>query len=96
MSWGLIVNDMFLPRVCVDDLEDRLKETNEFIKHIREKLLILAATSPRDINEDGHFKLWEDHVHIEINTLLDELEDVVYRRSLMLHAIENPSSTTEY
>lgn len=73
------------------DLKDKKEEVELTVSRCREKLMMLAASSPRTINdEEGNPMDWIDHVQFEINQILDELQDAFFEQRLIDIALEFP------
>jgi len=96
MAWGLIIDGMYLARVHLDELEEELKQVESNIKYCRERLLMYAAASPRDIVVKDNIESWDDRIYYEINAILDDYAEQCYRRILIIEAMENPSAVSEY
>ena len=75
-----------------------LEDAEDSIKSAKERLLILAASTPRTINEsgEGDYKIdWNDHIRTEVNDIMEDLEEQIVRRYLARQCIESPENVTE-
>ena len=78
MSWGTtyILYD-YLNRCSMRDIDD-IERDEDTVKYCWNKLLALAAMSPRDVrSEEGGRIDWADYVLSEIKTLREDLEEAM-------------------
>lgn len=94
MSWGLIVKDVFVRNVSKDYIDDNIRECENFISRCKEKLLMLASSTPHPILEDGENINWIDYVHSEINEMWGFLLEMAYKKNIL--EIAKESETEEY
>ncbi len=97
MGWGTTFSpEIYLSKVTFDskwEIEDYIKDKETSINFIRNKLLIFAASSPKDICPDE----WKDdivsYLTNELRDLLDLLEELTIEKAkinlLLNHVIEN-------
>jgi len=103
MGWGLVINEIYLSRVTRNELDERIEDEKDTIQDLRDRLMILAAATPRDIKilegPPGGFgsslETWEDHVKREINGILKDLADANWQLRLMEIAKDNPEDVVE-
>ena len=94
MSWGLIIKDVYLPRIHKTELPSRIEELEDLTKYFRDKLLALAVATPRQIKDiDGNPIEWEDHVITEINDMWEELEETIKIKHLCYIALSDLENT---
>ena len=75
MSWGMIIKNVFVSRRTKDRIESDIIELKDNIEYYRQKLLILASSSPIDITSGSDTIPWCDYVLTEVNELVDSLID---------------------
>lgn len=76
MSWGTtyILHD-YMSRVSMSDVDDREMD-EDVARRCWDKILALAAMSPRDVvTEDGVRLGWADYILHELRQLREDLED---------------------
>jgi hypothetical protein len=98
MGWGLILKQVYFNRVVKGDLPSVLDDADYIIKSARERIIILAASTPRAIEHSGdeNFKTdWNEHIRTEVDSIMDDLEEQIIRRYLARQCIENPEDVTE-
>lgn len=89
MGWGIIINNVYLNKVTKNELPGVIEECELDIRNIREKIMILAASTPRQVEEID----WTDYIHREITDLMSEYEDTCIKLHLARIALENPQDT---
>lgn len=90
MGWGLIINNVYLNKVTKEQLPELKEECKEDILKIKERLMILAASSPRMVEEMD----WTDYVQREVSNLVEELSELVVKQHLSEIALDNPEDVT--
>ena len=97
MGWGINIKNVELRRVTKDNLRDQLEEREETIRHIREKILMLVASSPDTVpDSEGHPITWVEWIHGEVNSELSEYETAVWERNLIQCAIDFPEDVESF
>ena len=95
MGWGLIIKQVCFNKVHRSELPDIVEDADYSIGQARDKLLLMAASTPRPVEtEEGRID-WNDHVHAEVADILDGLEEDIIRRYLAKLCINNPDDVTE-
>lgn len=97
MGWGLIIKDVYFNKVTKNDLPDVLEDADESIKTARERILILAASTPRSVasGEENYNIDWNEHIRTEVDDIMEDLEDQIIRRYLARQCMDSPESVTE-
>ncbi len=73
MGWGITAK-VYLSRITEDELRDR--RYGGLIEHSKERLLMLAAATPRTVlHDDGVPINWEEYIHSEISDIMETLQD---------------------
>jgi len=73
------------------DLPDKLSNLEMLITMCKERLMMLGANSPRDVTDSENTQMeWNEHVQFEVNSIMDDLEEYIYERTLTKIAIGNP------
>lgn len=79
-----------------DSIKDKLNSLNALIATCREKLMMLAASNPRQVEDEDDNKIdWVDHVQFEINSIMNDLDEYLYERHLLEIADEYPGMVEE-
>jgi len=86
MADGTLLNDLFVPRLHKSNAEHTVDENADMLAFYRDRLLILAASTPVRIDDEA----WADYVHREVPTLIDELRDCAIREYLAQYVMDNP------
>jgi len=102
MGTALIIEgvDLYIPDVTIEGLEVEKSKLEKEFERIKEQLLILAATSPRDITTNifpptetsfGGTTVvqWEDYIQEKVGELLDEYYAAVVSNYVVNVAEEN-------
>lgn len=95
MSWGLIINNVYLNRVATGELPDVIEASRACHEDVVRRLIALAASPPHTVEEDGEKIEWHDYVRREITLLLDEHEEQAIKGFLARTAKANPDDVTE-
>jgi len=96
MEWGLTFKDVYLSRVHLAEVDCELEDVTRDINTIKDTLLVLAASTPRDVkDEEGVIEAWEEKIVREVNYALEELSDLMVKRYLLRLAQECPESVDE-
>lgn len=96
MSWGLIIKDVYLPRIHKTELSSRIEELEDLTKYFRDKLLALAVATPRQIKDaEGNPIEWENHIIFEINNMWEELEETIKTKYLCYIALNDLDNVEE-
>lgn len=92
--------DIIIKEVKLDagmnGLQNNLNTLNIMIASGREKLMMLAASTPRDVKDvEGTLLDWNEYAQGEISELMDSLSDYFYEKRLTEIAIDNPDMVEE-
>ena len=100
MSWGTNYKyEGVISRVGINELEQKLEETQTLLNGIREEMIALMAMSPPangmvededggKILEDGGKILWPQYVVRRLNCLWEELEELMCCSVRLQQALE--------
>ncbi len=66
------------------------EECEDMLKRYRERLLILASSTPTQIDEGDGPTPWIDFIQSEFNTIWEEMFDESHRLFLANYILENP------
>ncbi|MCK9273445.1 hypothetical protein M0P65_07960 [Candidatus Gracilibacteria bacterium] len=96
MSWGLILNGLYLNKTKKSDLDSELEGTNSIIKLLENKLVALVAYTTPTYYEDNSTN-WPlpEYAALKVPEILEELSELYEKRMLIKFAIENPKEITE-
>ena len=87
MSWGIIIKDVEVYRVCKDKINLHIEELEEESRQIREDILCKVCQTPRTyFDESGCVRHTEDDWKHDVKCMLDELIEAEYRLTLLTHA----------
>lgn len=96
MGTQLVIKEVVLNDVSKDGLAYKLEGLDMTICSCREKLMMLAASTPRPIPDcEGNPIDWVDHVQAEINRTLQEIEDAFVRKHLVMVALGDLNAVEE-
>ena len=95
MSWGTNYKyEGVISRVGINELEQKLEETQTLLNGIREEMIALMAMSPPANgmveDEDGGKVLWPQYVVRRLNCLWEELEELMCCSVRLQQALEVP------
>jgi hypothetical protein len=86
---------MYLSRVRISELPDKLKENLEQIDFIKNELIALASnTSDKYFDGESYVSI-VDHARFTIPKLLEELNDLFIENALIRQAIDEPDKATD-
>ena len=93
MSWGTNYKyEGVISRVGINELEQKLEETQTLLNGIREEMIVLMAMSPPANgvveDEDGGKVLWPQYVVRRLNCLWEELEELMCCSVRLQQALE--------
>jgi hypothetical protein len=92
----ILVKTLYLNDTSKADLEDVISDAKEAIQRSREKLMMLAASTPRQMTDvEGNPFDWVDHVQMEVKQEMDYLEENIWRHRLAEYAMANPDNTED-
>ncbi len=92
MSWGTTVQ-VYLSRITPDEMESKIEDADHLIRWARDKLLMLAAATPRSVPDiEGNPTTWEEYIHGEIGEIMDILEEDIPARFVCQQAVEWPGA----
>lgn len=92
MSWGIEVQRVRVLRVSKSEMAGHVLEAEAGMQRIREKLIALAATAPRDEPEG---QTWEDRVVNEVPELLEEFASLASSTYVIRQGLENPDEVSD-
>lgn len=96
MGLQLLLKDVILIDVSKLELPDKADELDQEIQQYRDRLMILAGSTPRDdVDEDGNVISWLDHIQYEVSQALEGLREAYVTRHLVGVAINNPEDVEE-
>jgi len=98
MGYGLIINNVYLNRVTKNELDGHIAKCDSIIKLYRDKLLMLAAATPRSVqsDEDPNITLnWEDHIRMAVDETIEEIERCAIEAHLAHIAKAFPENVVE-
>ena len=86
---GLFLKDVFIPGVKKETIEHEIEQILTFISFDRDKLIALAASSPRQMKDvEGNLIDWIDYACFEVKEILSSLEDS-YSELTYLNLVKN-------
>ena len=90
MGWGMRIKNVFVSRTRKADIEFKMEEHDAIIKYTEDRLRILAAMTPRDMeDEEGNKIYWLDYVLHETNEAFTELAEAHGELKLLTVAMNN-------
>jgi len=92
MGWGITIKDVCLNRVRINELEDKLEQNEDTLQRIKEEIIALSSSSPRQM-EEGF--TWEEYVVVKINDLYNNLIELSNESYLMKIALDNLENLIE-
>jgi hypothetical protein len=90
MSSATTLNNIVACRLHKHNARDEIDSAERTIRYCRDKLLVLAASTPRDIDEGSGPVAWHDYVVHEVDSLLETIQDDTVRCFMARHIVENP------
>lgn len=92
MSESITIRNYEVRHVTKDTIEESLEDCEETMARVREELLVLAATTPRDVRSDydGELVDWHWHLPMKIRELLEEYGDAAAKASALNQAMAWP------
>ena len=83
------LKDVFIPGVKKETIEHEIEQILTFISFDRDKLIALAASSPRQMKDvEGNLIDWIDYACFEVKEILSSLEDS-YSELTYLNLVKN-------
>jgi len=80
----------------VEGIRGRLESADRAVASCRERLMMLAAATPRTVEDvEGNPMEWDEHAQFQVNQILEELAEALWERRLAEIAIENPEDVEE-
>ena len=72
---GLFLKDVFIPGVKKETIEHEIEQILTFISFDRDKLIALAASSPRQMKDvEGNLIDWIDYACFEVKEILSKMQ----------------------
>lgn len=95
MGWGTEFKaDIYLSRMSFENkyiLEDKIKETEEYINNLKTKLSLYAVSSPKDIVDPE----WTDDVITWVKNQMDEILEELIVETIVLYKLNLFKETVE-
>ena len=96
MSLKLIIDGVILIGVHKDELANEAEELDARIASCRETLMMLAASSPRSVNDvEGNPIDWVDYIQSEVNQVFEDLQEAMVNKHLVMVAMEDLDAVKE-
>jgi len=92
MSWGLQFKaEIFIPRVRKTDVENKIKENEEYIGFLEKEMLMLSISNPRDIASKENIESGEivHEIHVRVEELFYNYKETLQETQLLYIALEN-------
>ena len=90
MAWGITIKNVFIPRVKKEEIESLIEINEANISVNKERLLILASSTPRDVKlNSGEYVTWEYYVLEEVNKIVEEITSKAKELELLYVARNN-------
>lgn len=80
MGWGTILKEVYVSRVSPNEVEIRMEEEESLITMYRDDLMMLAAATPREVNDGDSVEPWEDYASRRVGEAIDGLMECAVRR----------------
>lgn len=92
MGWGTILKEVYINRVRPDDVERFMEEEESLIQMYRDDLMMLAAATPREVNDGDSIEPWEDYASRRVGEAIKGLmESAVNQYQLNLIKEADPN-----
>ena len=75
MPNGTILNGVFVSRMHKGNVDQAIADAEMMLKHYKERLLVLAASTPRQVDEGDGPVDWGWYVQKEITEITDGMEE---------------------
>jgi len=95
MSSGTILNDVYAIRIHRSNADDVRVDAKRMLEYYRDRLLIMAAMSPMNINTGDGEKTWDHFVRREIDGMWDEIRQEHWREWCANYIIEQPGDVVD-
>ena len=80
----------------IEDIRGKLEETGRAIAGCRERLMMLAAATPRAVEDaEGNPMDCDEHAQFQVNQILEDLAEALWDRRLAEIASESPDQVEE-
>lgn len=89
MGWGTVVNNVYLSRISAQGAESEQESEEQLIQMYRDELMILAASTPRDIKDEDGTEQWEYYIRRRVAEIIEGLRESCikcYQLSLIVNA----------
>lgn len=109
MGWGInikkvifpfkrkiTIKNLFLSRVTKDELEDKLRDTNNTLEYIKKRLVSIASNTSESITQEDGTKISViDYSLTEIQSLLNDYEESVIESFLIEQCLNSPEDVEQ-
>ena len=90
MGWGTYFKaDMCLSKISINEIEDKLKEIEDLIAGYEKELLVLSASTPRNVKIDDSEWEWSEYIIHKSNEIFEELKELYINKYKFELALEN-------
>lgn len=80
MGWGTILKEVYINRVSPNEVEIRMEEEESLITMYRDDLMMLAAATPREVNDGDSVETWEDYASRRVGEAINGLMESAVKR----------------
>ncbi len=96
MGWGIIVKkELFLPRMRIDELKEKLEEVRDDIMRVERELLLLCACENIDYDRETYEDRY-DYVLRRFDEIIDDLKELWLEEYLIELALSEDAELEEY
>lgn len=96
MGWGIHINNVYLPRIKLNEVDQKIEKHEQNIEISKLKIIAISASTPRDIHsEDGFIIRWEDYIIQEITKLIENIGEDISILDKLYIIRDNPEECKE-
>ena len=90
MTDATILNNVEAKRIFKSNAQGQLCDAQTMLTFYRDRLMILAAMSPMNVDEGEGLMPWDLYIQRELDNIIDEICDESRREWMAQYIIDNP------
>ena len=95
MSNGTTLNDIHAPHIHRTSAQSVLEDATRSLESNRQRLLIMAAITPRNINTGDGEQPWHEFIQREVAEILAEMRDDWWHEFCASYVLDNPGDVVD-
>ena len=95
MSDGTTLNDVYCPRIHRSNARDVAADAADMTTYLRDRILIMAAMTPMNINTGDGEESWDFYIQREVSEILTEMREQWWRDFCAQYILDNQANVVD-